>query len=72
MFGKFQFSSDKRRHNALKWNTVAPYETKQGKKVFKSYCRPMLSLFSLYNAPRAQKSKLITTTTPTPATVLSC
>ena len=29
MFGKFQFSSDKRRHNALKWNTVAPYETKK-------------------------------------------
>ena len=29
MFGKFQFSSDKRRHNALKWNTFAPYETKK-------------------------------------------
>ena len=34
---------------------------KQGKKVFKSYCRPMLSLLSLYNAPRAQQSKLIAT-----------
>ena len=35
-------------------------EMEQGKKVFKSYCRPMLSLFSLYKAPRAQKSKLVT------------
>ena len=41
----------------------------QGKKVFKSYCGPMLSLFCLDNAPRAQYSKRVT---PTPrATVLS-
>ena len=44
---------------------------KQGKKVFKSYCLPMLSLFSLYNAARAQKSKLVTRTRRSYSALLS-